>query len=236
MDMYIEGINFFEKRRFKKFINALKKTKLMDNSIVVVVGDHGEDWNENNQGHNRGNLADGLTEGNIKVPLIFYGTNLPRKINLNRVRTIDIVPTTLSLLGIHCDVKFDGLDLFDHKNTGKDLDAYSQIWETNSANVTILMNKVKKTGTMETPNFSSKLASSVLFKNDVKIEKNYKKEKIYCKNKNFLINNKTKDEMRKSLNSYNNKTKDSLLKQEKIAKKVGKTELAEQLRCLGYNV
>lgn len=89
--------------------NSLKSRGLWDNTIIVLTGDHGESLGEYNE----------MTHGmfiyrpTTHVPLIVrYPTAIPAgKRIVDRVSSVDIVPTVLSLLGIHRDVSFDGLDL-----------------------------------------------------------------------------------------------------------------------------
>ena len=129
MELYIEGINYFEKNRFSSFMTNLKKLGLFENSIIVIVGDHGEKWGRNMRGHFGGSgVGDMLLDEVIKVPLIFFGKNIPKLGIVDfQVRTIDVVPTLMSLLGIN-DGFFDGLNLFDVDNEIKKRDAYSQAW------------------------------------------------------------------------------------------------------------
>jgi arylsulfatase A-like enzyme/Tfp pilus assembly protein PilF len=82
-----------------KIIEALEKTNTLQNTLVVIAGDHGEAFGEHEEwGH-------GIFcyEEALKVPLIFYNPRLLPQNGLrikNRVNLVDIMPTLLELYGI----------------------------------------------------------------------------------------------------------------------------------------
>lgn len=91
------------------FFDELKQRGLWENTIVVLVADHGESlgqYKENSHGIF-------IYRPTIHVPLIIrYPKTLPRGIRLKeRVTTVDIMPTLLELLDINVDEKFDGKSL-----------------------------------------------------------------------------------------------------------------------------
>jgi len=92
-------------------IEYLKEDNLMNNTIIILTSDHGEDLNED-----RGYWGHGLGVYNseTQIPLIFYipGVN-PIKIRDN-VKHIDVIPTILSLLKFNLSEKFQGTEM--HKN------------------------------------------------------------------------------------------------------------------------
>lgn len=78
-----------------KIIESLKKTKILDNTVVIISGDHGEAFFEKGfYGHNRGFCME-----QVKVPMIM---RLPSK-NPGRYSKLtshaDIVPTLLPMFG-----------------------------------------------------------------------------------------------------------------------------------------
>lgn len=89
-----------------KIIEKLKQKKILEKTMVVIVGDHGEAFGEHEeQGH-------GIFcyEEALKVPLIFYnpllfqrGTTLKTRVNL-----IDLMPTILELYGMNNPAKVQG--------------------------------------------------------------------------------------------------------------------------------
>ena len=97
-----------------QLFSILEEYQLLDNSIIVVTADHGEYIFDNpkepiiHEGHGRT-----LYECEINVPFILY---LPKKNNYikkiyQQTRTVDIMPTLLSLLGIKKEKETDGIDL-----------------------------------------------------------------------------------------------------------------------------
>ena len=90
-------------------IDYLKKQNLYDDAVIVVVGDHGEGLGDHNEDTHGIFLYDSTTH----VPLI---VKLPKgrfagKVVEAQVRTIDIMPTVLDLLGIVTRAKVDGESL-----------------------------------------------------------------------------------------------------------------------------
>ena len=79
-------------------VEKLKEKKILDRTLIVLAGDHGEAFGEKVEtGH-----GVFLYDGTMKVPLIFYGENhLPAaRVVRGRVRLIDIMPSILDLLGL----------------------------------------------------------------------------------------------------------------------------------------
>ena len=89
-----------------RFITYLKKQSWYEGSMIVVVGDHGEGLGEHHENTHGIFLYDSTTH----VPLI---VKLPNEREAGRtvegqVRTTDIMPTILSLLGIAAPANLDG--------------------------------------------------------------------------------------------------------------------------------
>ncbi|MCD6451952.1 MAG: sulfatase-like hydrolase/transferase [Acidobacteria bacterium] len=92
-----------------KAIDYLKKNDLLDKTIIVVVGDHGESLGE----HKEATHGFFIYEATTHVPLIFRFPG--RKYRGERiselVRTIDITPTILNALGIPIPKEIEGRSL-----------------------------------------------------------------------------------------------------------------------------
>ena len=77
----------------------LRQLNLSDNTVILVISDHGEAlWEHGYEGHNLY-----LYEENIRIPWILRlssGNQVPRPRVNQLVRTIDISPTLLDLFGI----------------------------------------------------------------------------------------------------------------------------------------
>ena len=99
----------------------LEDAGLADNTIVVVTGDHGEEFLEHAEleacnfydprgfygighGHNVFNV-------NIEVPLLIHNP-VATKRSSHFVSTVDIMPTLLDLIGVNHRIKFDGRNIF----------------------------------------------------------------------------------------------------------------------------
>jgi choline-sulfatase len=91
------------------FIDFLKQKNLYDNSMVVVVGDHGEGLGEHKEDTHGIFLYDSTTH----VPLILKlpnGREAGKEVEA-QVRTIDIMPTIVDVLTIVAPGKLDGASL-----------------------------------------------------------------------------------------------------------------------------
>jgi len=81
-----------------KIIQDLKNKEVLDNTLVIIVGDHGEAFGEHQEyGH-----SVFCYEENLRVPLIFY---YPRmfpggSVVKNRISLVDIMPTLLKMYGM----------------------------------------------------------------------------------------------------------------------------------------
>ncbi|NQY44072.1 MAG: sulfatase-like hydrolase/transferase, partial [Legionellales bacterium] len=76
-----------------KILKSLEDNNLMENTIIIVTSDHGEEFNDNKKnywGHNS-NFSDFQT----KVPLILSGPNVPISVNSWQTSHYDIAPTLL---------------------------------------------------------------------------------------------------------------------------------------------
>ena len=85
---------FYDDYVVGELINNLKKKNLLDNTIIMITGDHGAEFYENGfWGHNSA-----FTKEQIKVPFILYiPKEKPKTIDL-KTSHFDIVPTLLEIL------------------------------------------------------------------------------------------------------------------------------------------
>lgn len=108
IDLYHEEIEYTD-HHIGRLLEHVRSLGLEDDTLVVVMADHGEEFMRHGWlGHTR-TLYDEL----IKIPLIF---SLPGKVREQSVSTpvslIDIAPTVLDLLGVSRSAQsFDGLSL-----------------------------------------------------------------------------------------------------------------------------
>ncbi|WP_159107335.1 sulfatase-like hydrolase/transferase [Azospirillum sp. B506] len=93
-DLYLEGIDLFLDRVFAPFLERLIDRLAGQRTLLVVFGDHGEEYDEESCGHFN-TVADGV----LTVPLILHGPDIARGHAARLVRTIDLAPTLAELLG-----------------------------------------------------------------------------------------------------------------------------------------
>lgn len=101
--------------QMRRFLNDLQRAGLLDNTIVVLTSDHGEEFGEHG-----GNRHDQLWNELLHVPLIVHlpgdalvppETDLEQAAALGRtingtVRHMDLVPSLIELLGVENEVRF----------------------------------------------------------------------------------------------------------------------------------
>lgn len=116
-----------------KTLEHLAACGLADNTIVIVYSDHGMEFFEHDT-WGQGNSAVG--DASARIPLIMKVPSLPPLgISTDVVRTIDLVPTLLDVLGINEPSAIDGhslVPLLTAKRSGLALDAYNEtgLWLT----------------------------------------------------------------------------------------------------------
>lgn len=244
MNLYIGGINYFNKKRFRFFWQKIKELELADNSLIIVAGDHGEAWDKNNRGHFLGNRRDCLNNEIIKVPLIFSGPALPRgNLIKSQVRTIDIVPTIFSLLNLKKYQRFcDGFDLSKFKNPSEDLPAFSQLWFSYGDKITAFMRQTKRNKKMLKAKPVGYLAAVSLWFKGCKLTQNFSDRSKIIKSAAFfqrhyppknrkILSNK----METMLKKYNQLIQQKNTAKTKI-KKANERKIVRQLRSLGYKI
>lgn len=85
-------------REIGRLLEGVKKAGLDENTLLVIVGDHGESLGE----HNEQTHAILIYDATIRVPLIFRlpGVMPQGKVVKNMARNIDIMPTVLEYLDV----------------------------------------------------------------------------------------------------------------------------------------
>jgi arylsulfatase A-like enzyme len=98
---------FFMDMQIGRLLDYLKSTGEYDRTVIVVVGDHGQGLGDHNWFPHRL-----LYQEQIRVPLIVrLPQELRGKVVPNLVRSIDIVPTVLDVLGLESPDTVQGLSL-----------------------------------------------------------------------------------------------------------------------------
>ncbi|MCY4523958.1 MAG: sulfatase, partial [Halobacteriovoraceae bacterium] len=104
-DLYDEKILLFDEH-FERLISLLKKKNLYDNTVIIVISDHGESFGE----HGYFDHA-GLHQEVVWVPLIIRIPGVNHKKISTTVSLIDLYPTLVSMLSKESPHKMDGKDL-----------------------------------------------------------------------------------------------------------------------------
>ncbi len=105
--MYDAEIRFSD-TVLKELFTTLSERRLLDNAVVIITADHGEEFGEHGGLLHGGNLYEEL----IKVPMIIWqsGTTIGH-IEDRPVSTIDITPTILGAAGLKIPETMRGRDL-----------------------------------------------------------------------------------------------------------------------------
>lgn len=130
-DLYLEGLNHFLTTRFEPFIKRLLSRLAGSRYLLVLFGDHGEEYDADSYGHHNT-----LSEGVIRVPIVFYGPDIPCSTHLTRVRTVDLLPTILDWAGCGTMPDMDGSSLAATVLTGSAPpvhDAFAQAYTNDTA-------------------------------------------------------------------------------------------------------
>lgn len=122
-----------------ELIATMRKEGLMENTLVIITGDHGEGFGEHGPRMHNGTAY----EEGIRVPLILYGPKIikgSRRISGLR-QHIDLMPTIVELTGIQLNQHLPGLSLFESEGHDQ---VVMQCWYENYcvASVTATGNKL----------------------------------------------------------------------------------------------
>ena len=118
-DLYDGEVAFMD-HELGRVIDALRAKNVLDRTLIVVAGDHGEALGEKEE------LDHGIFiyDGTMKVPLIFYADKrLPGGLIVDsRVRLIDVMPSILDMLGVPVNREVQGTSLLPYIEGKKDGD------------------------------------------------------------------------------------------------------------------
>jgi arylsulfatase A-like enzyme len=106
----------------ERFYQSLRDMGLVDSTILVITGDHGEEFWEHAEleaenfydprGYYGVGHAHSVFNELIEVPLFISGP-VPGRESIHSVSTVDIVPTIIDLLGVKHNMRFDGQNVFE---------------------------------------------------------------------------------------------------------------------------
>lgn len=118
--MYDNALRYID-AAIERLFDYLSDSRLLDRTVVVITGDHGEELGEHAELESahfydpRGSYGSGhghnVFREIIEVPLIFAGA-VPAKVTDSLVSTVDVVPTVLDLIQVGHRFHFDGRSVF----------------------------------------------------------------------------------------------------------------------------
>jgi arylsulfatase A-like enzyme len=104
---YDAGVHYTDERVLGLLINWLREFQLLEETLLVVTGDHGEEMFE----HGRLIHTQPYDETS-RVPLLIRGPGVPAGLRIpHSVAIVDVMPTVLSLLGLPIPEHVQGRDL-----------------------------------------------------------------------------------------------------------------------------
>jgi len=110
-DYYDAKIECMDKNLFAPLIMLLKKLELWDDITFVVMSDHGETFDEHPH-KDSWCQHQSVYNTDLKIPLIIKSKKLRKGTRIKDiVRSVDVVPTVLSLLDVDSDLEFDGVNM-----------------------------------------------------------------------------------------------------------------------------
>lgn len=172
-DLYIEGINYFHAHTLNPFLDALLEQLKGQRSLIVIFGDHGEAWNSATYGHH--NASD---EGVLRVPLLFYASDIKPQTYTSRVRTIDLFPTLLEALGQATDdMTVDGRSLHNiiySQATEPHREAFAGVWVNELPDIIKKTDAIFSKDGFETDSGRSIQYNACLYQGDYKYIRQYK--------------------------------------------------------------
>lgn len=112
-------------RQIDRLLKALEASGELDDTLVVVVADHGEMLGE----HEEVTHGYFIYEAATHIPLILHGPGIEPVVVPHQVRLVDVAPTILAQLGLDPLDAAHGVDLAPAlRGERLELDAYSESW------------------------------------------------------------------------------------------------------------
>ena len=113
-----------------RLLDEIESLGLRERTLVLLTSDHGEGQHQ----HGEETHSYFVYESTMRVPLILWGAQLPRGVRVpSLVRTVDVTPTLLALLGLEPLVEVQGASLaalFERPNESLNLVGYGESIES----------------------------------------------------------------------------------------------------------
>jgi arylsulfatase A-like enzyme/predicted Zn-dependent protease len=97
----------FADRQVGRLIEALRAAGSLDDTLVVVLADHGEQLGEHGEQQHGFFIYDAA----VQIPLIITGPGIGPRVVADQVRIVDVMPTVLDLSGIEIPSSVQGKSL-----------------------------------------------------------------------------------------------------------------------------
>lgn len=247
--LYLDGVNYFMEHRFTPFLEKLMKTYRDKKTLIVIFGDHGEEYDKDSYGHHNS-----LAEGVIRVPVIFWANDISGGIDHTRIRSIDIGATIMEVLGydidkLHVDGESLKTNIWDNQRLVPPEFCFSQAYTSETREFVEFQQKVLQNG-KKTGNLRHFLYKEAAYMGNhklhvqhceytgnggiwgmVKIDPKYSLETFTATNHTETANDPaTAGNLKRILDAYNARWK-------KQGREIEKPEfIRAQLIAMGYNV
>lgn len=108
-----------------RLLDALEEQGRLEETLVVVTGDHGEMLGE----HGEQTHGFFIYDAAVRIPLLMAGPGLPARAIKDQVRIVDVMPTVLALLGLSPPPAVQGVSLLPlARGERLSLVAHSESW------------------------------------------------------------------------------------------------------------
>jgi arylsulfatase A-like enzyme/Tfp pilus assembly protein PilF len=108
-----------------RLLTRLSSDGRLDQTLVVIVGDHGESLGE----HREQQHGFFVYEATLRIPMIFAGPGVPTGVVPEPVRIVDVVPTVLDLVGVPISPVVQGRSLRPGMRGERlDIVAFAETW------------------------------------------------------------------------------------------------------------
>ena len=103
-----DGEIAFVDQQVGRLLDALRARRVLDETLIVVIGDHGESLGEHGEEGHGIFVYDAV----LRVPFVVSGPGVPSGVTVpEQVRALDLAPTILDILGMPPAEKVDGVSL-----------------------------------------------------------------------------------------------------------------------------
>ncbi len=108
-----------------RLLSTLQAGGRLENTLVVVMADHGEQLGE----HREQSHGFFIYDASVQIPLIMAGPGIAARVVPDQVRIVDVMPTVLDLLGVEVPAPVQGASLRPALNGQRqELLAFSESW------------------------------------------------------------------------------------------------------------